>query len=254
MKPLVALPAQTETDPRSYAMRIRYIDYLSRAGAMTVIVPPTACAADLAATLDRCDGLCLVGGPDIWPELYGAQAPEDTTPYHRLRDESEIALARHAFEIGMPVLGICRGMQAINVALGGTLHEDVRAHDDGAHWLADRNEDPIFPAHEAVFAEGSFLERMLGVHSVPVNSMHHQAIARCGEGLVPDAFGPGANLPDHGETPIIEAIHHPARRFFMGVQWHPEYCPDDAPSIRLAEAFVGACEEYRRERNQGDDL
>lgn len=247
MKPLVALSAQTEIDPRSYAIRIRYVDYLAHAGALCAIVPPNENTGDLEAALDRCDGLFVGGGPDVWPELYGAPPPADATPYHRLRDESEIALIRHAAEEGMPVFAVCRGMQLMNVALGGTLHDDIRARDD-VHWHADANEDPIFAAHDVELAEDGMLANMLGPGPIAVNSMHHQAIAEVGDGLIPDALGPSVFLAGHGRMPVIEALRHPDRAFFLGVQWHPEYCLTDVPSLRIAEAFVDACLNYHRAR------
>ena len=254
MKPLVAMSAQTETDPQSYAIRIRYVDYLVHAGAMAVVIPPNRETEDLAATLDRCDGLFVGGGPDIWPELYGAPKPADATPYHRFRDESELALIRHAFEVNMPVFAVCRGMQVMNVALGGTLYEDIHVYDRGIHWLADDNEDPIFPAHDVEVTHDGPLENVLGAATIPVNSMHHQAISRMATGLKASAFGPSVNMPDEDETAIIEAVYHPERDFFVGVQWHPEYCPTDEPSIRLAQSFVRACENYHMTRKQGDEL
>lgn len=250
MKPLVALSAQTETDPLSYAMRRRYVDYLAKAGALCAIVPPSADEDDLTATLDRCDGLFVAGGPDVHPELYGEKVPADTVEgtYHRLRDESEIALIRHAYEKGMPLLCICRGLQLMNVAFGGTLHEDIRSHGGEAHWLEDEHEDPTFPAHEVTLCSNAPLAALLSRDAVAVNSMHHQAVHRVGDGLETAAYGPAFHAPGEGETAVVEALYRPDRPFFLGVQWHPEYGLDDEPSMTLGRAFTAACETYRDAR------
>lgn len=252
MKPLVALSAQTETDPLSYAMRRRYVDYLAKAGALCAIVPPSTDASDLAATLDRCDGLFVAGGPDVHPELYGGEAPADAAEdaYHRLRDESELTLIRHAYEEGMPLLSVCRGLQLMNVAFGGTLHEDIRAHGGEVHWIEDEREDPVFPAHEVTLRDGAPLALLLAADSVAVNSMHHQAVHRVGEGLEAAAYGPAFHAPGTGETAVVEALYHPDRPFFLGVQWHPEYGLDDGPSMELGRAFVAACMTYRDARRE----
>ncbi len=249
MKPLVALSAQTETDPLSYAIRRRYIDYLAKAGALTVVVPPSTDISDLDATLDRCDGLFVAGGPDIDPLLYGTERPVDAAAegYHPLRDHSELAMIRHAFEERMPLFCVCRGFQAMNVAFGGTLHQDIRDRGGEAHWLEDDHEDPIHPAHEVKLQAGSPLARLLGADSVAVNSMHHQAIDQVGTGLSPAAFGPAFCRLDGEEVAAIEALYHLQRPFFLGVQWHPEYGLDDEPSMALARAFVDACAAYRND-------
>lgn len=250
MKPLVALSAQTETDPLSYAIRRRYVDYLAKAGALTAMLPPSTDESDLAAALERFDGLFVPGGPDIHPELYGAKVPPDVEEdiYHRLRDESEIVLIRAAHDAGMPLLCVCRGFQAMNVAFGGTLHQDIRAHGGEIHWLEDDREDPVHPAHDVELREGSPLAALFSAGTVAVNSMHHQAVDRIGDGLETAAHGPAFRLPRAEETPAIEALYHPEHPFFLGVQWHPEYGLDDEPSMTLARAFVAACETYRDSR------
>ncbi len=250
MKPLVALSAQTETDPKSYAIRRRYADYLSQAGALVAIIPPSEDESDLRISLDRFDGLFVPGGPDIDPSLYGAAAPEGAAAdaYHRFRDDSEIALIRSAYEDRMPLFCVCRGLQVMNVAFGGTLYQDIRSHGGEAHWLEDEHEDPILPAHEVKLVEDAPLAELFPTDTIAVNSMHHQAIDRVGRGLRAAALGPAFHLPNDDEAPVVEALYHPQRPFFLGVQWHPEYGLDDGPSMTLARAFVAACTTYRNTR------
>jgi putative glutamine amidotransferase len=199
--------------PRSYA------DAVQRAGGIALLLPPDPTADDRAeAFLNRIDALILSGGADVDPGGYGAERDPSTGATWPDRDEFEAALARGAIEREMPVLGICRGMQMLNVALGGTLHQhvpDVVGHSGHLHTPG------AFRDHEVRLEPGSLAARAAGADRIVVKSHHHQAVATLGEGLV----ATGWSQPDD----LIEAVEVPGGRFVLGVLWHPE--EDDRSTI-----------------------
>lgn len=162
-------------------------------------------------------GLLLAGGSDVAPELYGATRQPETGEPDDERDKREIALVKEAFARDLPVLAICRGVQVLNVAAGGTLIQHIENHTHGhAH-----------DAHSVTIAPGTRLASILGAGDYIVNSRHHQCVGRAAPGAVV-----GAKAPDG----IVEAIEFPAQRFVLGVQWHPED-RIDGPDARLFAAF-----------------
>jgi putative glutamine amidotransferase len=185
---------------------------VQRAGGLALVLPPDEEAEDdPEPLLDRIDGLLLAGGADIDPAVYGATPHPQTGLTWPERDRFEIALARRAIERGMPVLGACRGMQLLNVALGGTLLQhlpdaiasDVHRHTPGS-----------FGDHEVRLEPGSLAARAVGAERTLVKSHHHQGIAELGEGLV----ATGWSIPDD----LIEAVELPGASYVLGVLWHPE--------------------------------
>jgi putative glutamine amidotransferase len=204
-----------------------YVDAVQRAGAAAVLLPvDPGFTLDPDLPLSRIDGLMLAGGADIDPASYGAAAHERTVGANGQRDACEIALLRRALERGLPVLGICRGLQLINVAFGGTLIQHVPEHFSGRHLttpgsFADSD-------HAVAFSAGSLAAAAAGAGRSAVNSHHHQAAGEIGEGLIVTARSQPDQLP--------EALELPAARFALGVQWHPEADPDD----RVIPAFVAA--------------
>jgi len=194
--------------PRSYA------DAVQRAGAIALVLPPDPLAAgDPDAFLDRIDGLLVAGGADIDPSSYGAPSVHPQTKGARPeRDAFEVALTRRALDREMPVLGVCRGMQILNIARGGTLHQhlpDVVGHENHRHTPG------AFGDHEVRLEPGSQAARAAGGERVWVKSHHHQGIDRVGDGLVVTGWAP---VPDD----LPEAVELPGRDFALGVQWHPE--------------------------------
>lgn len=209
-----------------------YLEGVTRAGGIVVLLPPQpvddAVAEDVVG---RLDGLILTGGRDVNPAAYGHQ-PHPTTDEPGLdRDTWEFAVLGAALRQRVPVLGICRGPQVINVALGGTLHQhlpDVVGH--SGHRVADAT----FAAHTAEIAPGTRLERLLG-HSAPTRCYHHQAIDQVGAGLIANASCDG----------VIEGIESAGENFVVGVQWHPEENLDD---LRLFTAVVDAARTFASEK------
>jgi putative glutamine amidotransferase len=192
--------------PRSYPAAVQ------RAGALALLVPPDGTAAsDPDPLLDRIDGLMLAGGADVDPGSYGAQPHPELGPTWPERDRFEIALVRRALERGMPVLGVCRGMQILNVALGGTLVQHLPAvlgHDE------HRVTPGAFGEHEVRLEPGSVAAKAAGGERVTVKSHHHQGIGELGRGLVATGWSADGKL--------IEAIEIPEQAFALGVLWHPE--------------------------------
>lgn len=205
-----------------------YVTAVQRAGAVALLVPPDEhLEAEGDALLDRLDGLMLIGGADVDPALYGQTAGAHTAGMVPARDRCEIALTRRALERDLPVLAICRGMQLLNVALGGTLHQHVP---DRVGTDEHRRHLGTFAgnAHQVRLTPGSLAARTAGELEHRVCSHHHQAIDALGAGLIITGWSEGDDLP--------EAVERADRRFALGVQWHPE--GDD--SSRVIANFVAA--------------
>lgn len=199
-----------------------YLDAVTAAGGVAVLLPPQSGGA--GRLLAGLDGLVLAGGPDIDPDRYGAARHPRTGEPHPLRDAWEYALLHAALERDLPVLAVCRGMQLMNVALGGTLVQHLPDR------LGTERHQPApatFGRQAVRVRADSLLGRALG-RAAAVSCYHHQAVGTLGQGLRPCAWG---------EDETVEALERPASRFAVGVQWHPEADPTDR---RLFEAFVTA--------------
>ena len=191
----------------------RYIEAVQRAGGRPVLLPPDQeDAEDPAGVLGLLDALVVTGGAgDLDPTLYGDERHPETGPVQEKRDAYELALVRGALERGMPILGICRGMQILNVAYGGTIEQhlpDVLGHEEHRHTPG------TFADHEVRLAPDSLAARAAGMDRTPVKSHHHQGIKTVGDGLT--VTGRDA------EDDSVEAIEDPSCSFVLGVLWHPE--------------------------------
>jgi putative glutamine amidotransferase len=215
-----------------------YLRAVRRAGGVPLGLLPQESAADLVdALLERVDGLLLIGGADVDPSCYGAARAPETEATYPLRDRFELALSRRAMERDLPVLGICRGLQILNVATGGTLHQDLGLEGSAKHRRAlGRLDEPTM--HEIEIDAGTIVAAAADVRRERVNSHHHQGVARVGDGGGVVA----RSLPDG----VIEAVEWSARRFAVGVQWHPEALELDALVGRFVDAAAGCAASRRR--------
>ncbi len=224
--------SKAEADPprRELALGLRYMEALESTGGVPLVVPPMGLDA-AEALLDGVDGLCLSGGPDLHPTAYGQLAHAELGPTEREMDAFEMALVRAADRRGMPILAICRGLQIVNVARGGTLHQHLPDVTDGEvdHRQRERAENPT---HALEVAPDAQLASILGWRSGEVNSFHHQAVDQLGMGLVATAWAPDGT---------VEALEAPDRPFLVGVQWHAECLVGWPEHVVLFEAFIAAC-------------
>ena len=227
-----------------------YVAAVQRAGGLALLLPPDPVATQAPdEVLDRLDGLVVAGGRDVDPRRYGAEPHPETDPPATERDAFELALSARAIERDLPFLGICRGMQVLNVALGGTLYRDrseypaaARDHPGGdwARWelvcdaTLGRGDMPEHPSHPIHIAAGSRLAGVLGDRAV-VNSYHHQAVKDVGEGL---------EVVARSDDGMIEGIEHADRDFVLGVQWEAQQAwQDGGGGLALFRRFVEAARE-----------
>ncbi len=206
-----------------------YVRRVEEAGGLALLLPTTD-PARARAYLELLDGLLLIGGDDVDPSLYGAPPHPELGSVDRKRDVFEIALVREAARSRLPSFGVCRGLQLMNVALGGTLHQHLPADVPDALPHAGRYD----ASHGVSVVPGTHLARILGARTVEVNSHHHQAVDRSAPGFVATA---------HASDGVIEASELPPHPFFLGVQWHPERLEADDATKRLFRAFVEASTE-----------
>ena len=205
--------------PRTYSLAVQ------RAGGLALILPPDDVVAESPdELLDMLDGLILAGGSDVDPGSYGAKPHDETRDTRPERDRFEIALGTRALERDMPVLGICRGMEMMNVIQGGTLKQHLGRE-------LHRHTPGVFADHGVTLEPGSLAARVVGHERTEVKSAHHQGLEELGEGVVPSGYA------DDG---IVEAIELPGQRFAVGVLWHPE---EDEQS-----RVVGSLVDEARER------
>jgi putative glutamine amidotransferase len=237
-RPVIGLCAAVERahwgvwDTPAHLLPREYADAVQRAGGIALLLPPDPRAAEHPAEiLDLLDGLILAGGSDVDPDSYGEARHPETRNTNRARDDFEVALAQAAIARDMPFLGICRGMQVLNVARGGTLLQHLpESHGHENHrrnaGTFDGNDHPVD------LSAGSLAARAAGEERHRTLSHHHQAVGRVGEGLVVTGTAAEDELP--------EAIELPGSRFVLGVQWHPEV---DETS-RLVAALVDDARDY----------
>jgi putative glutamine amidotransferase len=207
-----------------------YVTMVSQAGALPVIVPAVTTRDEAREVLARLDGLLLTGGRDIDPGLYGQSPRHPDRVATPERIASDLAYARAAIDADLPALGVCLGIQVMNVADGGTLFQHLPEDLPGSLEHEDDDEGNS-PDHEAMIEPGTKLFSLLGVERAQVNSYHHQAIAQ---------VAPGWRLAAHAPDGVVEAIERPDRYFCLGVQWHPERMLGSEVTRRLAGALADA--------------
>ena len=211
-----------------------YVDSLRRAGAIPVLIPPQP--ENAADVVDDLDGVLLAGGDDFDPSVYGEPRHPSVEPMDPRRQENELSLARAARERGIPTLGICLGVQVMNVAAGGTLIQHIESDIDHASEPSDRHR------HEVAIDGGTRLARIVGEHELEVNSSHHQAIKEIGSGL---------RVTAHAPDGIVEGLEDPRHPFYVGVQWHPEDMSGEESASAIFGAFVEAARKHAEMKRKG---
>ena len=241
--PVVLLPACNRMlgDHPFHVVGRKYVEAVRLAGALPLVVP-RAEADDIDALLDQADGVLLTGSKsNVHPAHFEQDVNDPTLPLDPERDAWTLPLLRRALARGVPLLAICRGLQEVNVALGGSLHQAVQEVPGlSDHRAADTGtaEEQYGPAHRADVLPGGVLEGVLGLGPIEINSLHGQGVQRLAEGLHVEARAPDG---------MVEAFSMPAAAGFnLCVQWHPEWRAAENPvSMRLLHAFGEAARQYR---------
>jgi len=249
--PLIGIPAcLTRRNAFAYhQVGDKYVTAaLDGAGGLPVLIPALGQRLDLDALLGELDGVLLTGSPsNVEPHHYGGPPPPPESPEDPARDATTLPLIRRALRLGVPLLAICRGLQELNVALGGTLHQAVQDVPGRFDHRSDKSLPPggerYRLAHPVRLAPGGELQRLLeGAQAIEVNSLHGQAVDRLADGLIVEATAPD------GTIEAVRVASAPA--FAVGVQWHPEWrVLDDPASRRLFAAFGAACRARARARS-----
>ena len=236
LSPVVAVTATARVIEGVERVRLNaaYVRALESVGLVPIVVPPLGTADAALRVLDGVAGLVLSGGEDVDPSRYGATPHPELGPINCARDETELALLVRAREIGLPTLAICRGIQVVNVALGGTLVQDLpsQRQDVAAHEVDDERDARV---HGVRVDPASRLASMLGAETLRVNSIHHQAVDRLGEAMCVNA---------RADDGTIEGVESDDPTWWMvGVQWHPEELTSTPEpwDRRLFAAFAEAC-------------
>lgn len=243
MRPIIGVTTSVSEDEAVLQLNCTYTDALIAAGAAPILLPPTDSPTLIAQYAGMIDGLLLSGGGDVDPQLFGETQHWEIGAISPVRDAFELALCQAVLDKGtVPILGICRGLQVLNVALGGDLYQDLKADFPGKTLAHQQKQRSCHPSHPVSIAPNTMLHSILGQMEVMVNSHHHQAIRR-----LPEGFISTASAPD-GVTEAAELLHHP---FCMGVQWHPERLWDQcgcALHKRIFSAFVDATSLCKKDR------
>jgi putative glutamine amidotransferase len=240
MKPVIGIGSDILTTPgerdRAFVFAT-YVDSLRRAGAIPVLIPPQP--ENTADIVEELDGILLAGGDDCDPALYGEDRHPTVETMDTRRQDNDLSLARVARERGIPTLGICLGVQMMNIAAGGSLIQDIGSQ---LKTEIEHVSDPEDRArHDVIIEKGTQLSSILGGGRFNVNSSHHQAIKQVGRG-----FRVTAQAPDG----IVEGLEDPQLPFYLGVQWHPEDMPGENSASALFGAFVEAARKYAEARRQ----
>lgn len=238
-KPIIGLTPGHNLENQDIFMRPTYLAALSAAGAIPVVLPLTPSQEDCRQIAETFDGFLFTGGPDPHPFLFGEETHRECGDISVMRDTMELALLSQVMKTGKPVLGICRGIQIINVGLGGTIYQDIPSQYKTAETFPIAHRQPCafhIPSHTVSLVNQSRLAHICLQDSLLVNSMHHQAVRDLADGLTVCATAPDG---------LVEGLEMPGYPWLIAVQWHPEYLREqDTASQRLFKSFVKACQSF----------
>lgn len=234
-QPVIGITTSRSQNKGEYpgaALSEKYIEAVLLAGGLPVLIPNLLPADELAALQSRLDGILLTGGSDVDPARFNGTSHPRVYGIYPERDATEITLVQRAAETGQPFMGICRGIQVINVALGGTLYTDIGDQLPGAmrhDWYPKIERDYL--AHTVRVEAGSLLHTITGATELKTNSLHHQGLQQVAPALRPIAWAPDG---------LVEAVSLNGHPFGLGVQWHPEWLVQYPVMVDLFKALVNA--------------
>ena len=237
MRPVIGIPCQADFREGSkrpiYGNNRTYVHAVEDAGGLPILIPMLRDLHNLEDLLPRLDGILFSGGIDMQPSFYGEQTLPELSEFDPQLDEFEITVANWALQEDIPILGVCRGMQLLNVVLGGSLYQDISSQHPSSLEHRRRDMPRTALTHAVMVEEGSLMERVLGTRQVWINSLHHQAVKEPGKGV---------RISGRAEDGIAELLEVPEHRFLLGVQGHPEEIYGQVePFSQLFETFVRAC-------------
>ncbi len=240
MKPIIGITCSYDWNKGYFRLNRAYVTAIERAGGVPIILPSIS-PDNVREIVGIVDGVLLSGGVDIDPHLYGEK------PIHKMgkidpdRDLFEIELTKEVLRRELPLLAICRGIQVLNVAAGGTLYQDIESQVKGSikhkwHTPSGLDAPPSYPTHIVKIKAGSMLHKIFGKQELRVNSFHHQAVKDVGKKFIATAWA---------EDEVIEAIEYTGSSFILGVQWHPEWMMN-SEMMKIFEEFVKRAAELAR--------
>jgi putative glutamine amidotransferase len=235
-KPVIGLSCSYEKDDKNHRIFLNhdYLNAIRHFGGIPVVLPSEGSPEELTYLVSQCDGILLTGGMDIEPSLFGEEKWNDTVETTPDRDRSEALILNLAQQRALPILGICRGIQMLNVYFGGNLYQDIptQAPSQVTHSMGAALGKTCHSCH---LTPGTPLQRLLGRDEIPVNSFHHQAVRE---------VAPGFEVMGRCEDGIIEAMYDPTHPFCWAVQWHPERIWEaEDSSAAIFQAFIDACKK-----------
>ena len=236
MKPVIGITADMDSE-RKYKLNTNYVTAVIRAGGLPFILP-NGIEQDLKQAAEMLDGLLLTGGGDIDPTLFNEEPHAKLGEVTPARDKLEIQLAKEMLRVNKPILGICRGLQILNVALGGAVIQDIQSQSSNQTLQHSQKAPRSYQSHFVQVEKDTILESITETPKIKVNSFHHQAVKNVPKPLI---------ISGTASDGIIEAVESTAHHFVLGVQWHPEALAEngDVASLRLFNKFIEKCKEGR---------
>lgn len=229
MKPIIGLATRTTNDGSGNSAGVAYIRSIEKAGGVPILLPLIEDPQDILRMLDLIEGLLLIGGPDVDPHEFGEEPHPKLGTIDVAGDRVELALTRGALDRDLPILAICRGIQLLNVAAGGTLYQDIASQIPDALKHSQRTTEP-YVTHRISITEGSLMYSIFGASEIRVNSYHHQSVKDP---------APGFRTTAVADDTVVEAIESTRHRFVLGVQCHPERLWEKYPEfLKLFTAFL----------------